>query len=205
MRIAADKNQFVASHGKSNHRKHRDLKELGNELVPIPLPFGDYCLITEQMQETIDRRGGKLKKQDLVGDIKVSVDTKKDLLEVCGNICSKAHSRFRDEIILAQKVNAKLIILIEEAGIDSIDDVFRWQNPRMYRYNKIKYMHERGRWQNVALPKAAPTSGQTLAKAMLTLENKYGCKFMFCKPSETAEQITEILGEIVLVIGKEQK
>ena len=195
MKIAADKNQFVGTHGKSNLRKHRNLKEIGNELVPIPLPFGDYCLITDQMQETIDRRGNKLKKQDLVGDIKVSVDTKKDLQEVCGNICSGSHARFRDEVILAQKVGAKLIILVEEAGINSIDDVFKWKNPRMYRYNKIKYMHERGKWQSIALPKAPPTNGQTLAKAMLTLENKYGCKFMFCKPSETADKIVELLGE----------
>lgn len=195
MKIAADKNQFVGTHGKSNHRKHKELKELGNELVPIPLPFGDYCLITDEMQETIDRRGSKLKKQDLVGDIKLSIDTKKDLLEVCGNICSSSHARFRDEVILAQKVGATLIILVEEAGINSIDDVFKWQNPRLHRYNKIKYMHEQGKWQNIALPKAPPTNGKTLAKAMLTLENKYGCRFMFCKPSETANKIVELLGE----------
>ena len=169
--------------------KENDEHVLSVNSMPIYLTLSD---IFENKCTENEFNNAFLKAIETLKD-KVSVDTKKDLLEVCGNICSKAHSRFRDEIILAQKVNAKLIILIEEAGIDSIDDVFRWQNPRMYRYNKIKYMHERGRWQNVALPKAAPTSGQTLAKAMLTLENKYGCKFMFCKPSETAERIVEIL------------
>lgn len=194
MKIATDKNQFSGSHRKSNERKHNDLKALGCELLDIPLPFGDYCLISEQMQETIDRRGEKLKKQDLVGDIKVSIDTKKDLLELCGNICSSSHARFRDEVILAQKVGAKLIILIEEKGINSIQDVFKWRNPRLHRYNKIKYMHERGKWQSISLPKAPPTNGQTLAKAMLTFEKKYGCEFRFCSPEETAGKIIEILG-----------
>ena len=193
MKIAADKNQFSGSHGKSNAKKHKQLEKLGIEIIPTPLPFGDYCLVTDQMQETIDRRGDKLKKQDLVGDIKISIDTKKDLLELAGNICSGSHDRFRDEIILAQKVGAKMIILIEERGIKSIDDVFQWKNPRMHRYNKIKYMHSIGKWNSIKVPKRPPTSGQTLAKAMLTCQLKYGCKFLFCSPEETGGKIIEIL------------
>lgn len=193
MKIAADKNQFSGSHGWSNLKKHVWIAQEGNEIIPTPLPFGDYCLITDQMQETIDRRGDKLKKQDLVGDIKLSIDTKKDLLEVAGNICSGSHSRFRDEIILAQKVGAKMIILIEEKGIKSIEDVFQWRNPRMHRYNKIRYMHSIGKWSSVKAPKRPPTSGQTLAKAMLTCQLKYGCKFLFCSPEETGTKIIEIL------------
>ena len=195
MKIAGDKNQFVGSHGKSNKKKHDQLTGLGNELFEIPLPFGDYCRITDQMQETIDRRGSKLKKQDLVGDVKLAIDTKKDLLEVCGNICSKAHSRFRDEIILAQKVGAKMIVLVEEPKIRDIGDVFSWQNPRMHRYNKIKYMHNLGKWMNIPEPKSPPTSGQTLAKAMITCHEKYGCIWMFCRPDETGKRISQLLEE----------
>lgn len=192
MIIAGDKNQFAGSHGRSNARKHKDIQKHA-ELIQIPIPFGDYCLVTESVQETIDRRGSKLKKQDLVVDIKLSVDTKKDLLEVASNICSGSHGRFRDEVILAQKVGAKLIILVEEPGIKSIEDVFKWQNPRMRQYNKVRYMHRQGKWMNIPEPKAAPTSGSVLAKAMLTMELKYGCKFMFCKPEETGKKIVEIL------------
>lgn len=193
MKIAVDKNQFSGSHGKSNARKHRQLAELGHELIQVPLPFSDYCPITDQMQETIDRRGAKLKKQDLVGDIKVCVDTKKDLLEVCGNICSGSHGRFRDEIILAQKVGAKMYILVEEPGIESIRDVFKWQNPRLHRYNKIRYMHEIGKWRDIPEPKSPPTPGSTLAKAMITHEEKYDCIFLFCRPEESAAKIEELL------------
>lgn len=193
MIIAADKNQFSGTHGKSNAYKHGQIEGMGHTLMPCPLPFGDYCLVTEQMQETIDRRGDKLKKQDLVADIKLSIDTKKDLLEVWGNICSGSHSRFRDEVILAQKMGAKLIILVEEAGIHELGDVFRWVNPRLKRYNLIKYMHAQGKWNTTALPKRPPTDGKTLAKAMITMQEKYGVEWRFCYRKNTGKVIVEIL------------
>lgn len=194
-KIAADKNQFAGCHGKSNAIKHASLKALGAEVIPTPLPFGDYCLITDEMQETITRRGTKLKKQDLVGDIELSIDSKKDLLEVAGNICSGAHGRFRDEIILAQKVGAKMIILVEEPGIKCVEDVFKWQNPRTHRYNTIKYMHKLGKWQDVPEPKAPPTPGPVLAKAMLTCSLKYGCEWRFCSKENAGREILKILAE----------
>lgn len=193
MIIAADKNQFSGTHGRSNSFKHKQIEGIGHTLMPCPLPFGDYCLVTEQMQETIDRRGENLKKQDLVADIKLSIDTKKDLLEVCGNICSGSHNRFRDEVIMAQKMGARLIVLVEEAGIKDIKDVFHWINPRLRRYNQIKYMHGQGRWQTTALPKRPPTDGKTLAKAMITMQEKYGVEWLFCRPQDAGEVIIEIL------------
>ena len=71
--------------------------------------------------------------------------------------------------------------------------MFSWQNPRMHRYNKILYMHRMGKWQNIPAPKSPPTSGQTLAKAMLTMEAKYGVKFHFCKPEEAGAKVIELL------------
>ena len=195
MKIAVDKNQFSGSHGISNADKHIQMELEGNNLFPTPLPFGDYCLITDEMQETIDRRGNKLKKADLVGDIKVSVDSKAGLSEVCVNICGSSHNRFRDELILAQKCGCKLYILIEEPKITSIEQVFQWVNPRLHRYNKIKYMHNLGKWQNVALPKAPPTKGATLAKAMLSMRLKYGVEFLFCRPDEAGAEIVRLLTE----------
>ena len=194
MKIAVDKNQFTGSHEKSNKLKHEQLKNMGHEIVPTPLPFGDYALITDDVAETIKRRGDKLKKQDLMGDIKIAVDTKKDLLECVSNICSSSHGRFRDEVILAQKIGAKLYVLVEEPNINEIRDIFKWVNPRAKRYYLIRKMHTQGRWLNITLPKAPPTNGQTLAKAMLTFEMKYGCKFLFCKPEETGAKIVELLG-----------
>lgn len=192
--ICADKNQFAGSHGKSNAFKHKQMEKLGVNVLPTPIPFGDYCLLTPPMQETIERRGDKLKKQDLVADIKVVVDSKKGCEEVAMNICSSSHNRFRDEAILAQKMGATFYVLVENKdGIKSIDDVFKWQNPRMHRYNKVRYMHSIGKWNDIPEPKAKPTSGQTLAKSMLTMQYKYGCEFVFCRPDESGAKIIELL------------
>lgn len=35
--------------------------------------------------------------------------------------------------------------------------------------------------------------GEQLAKACLTMEKKYGCTFLFCKPEESAMKIVELL------------
>lgn len=73
----------------------------------------------------------------------------------------------------------------------------RWKNPRMARYEKIKRMHSIGKWRNVKLPKSTPTSGEILMKAMQTMQEKYGVKFLFCRPEEAGEQIVRLLGGAV--------
>ena len=72
-------------------------------------------------------------------------------------------------------------------------DVFKWHNPRLHRYNKIAYMHNTGKWLNVPLPKAKPTSGETLAKAMLTMQLKYDVEFVFCRPEDAGAKVLELL------------
>ena len=111
-----------------------------------------------------------------------------------GDICGKQHARFRDEAILAQNNGIKLYILVENKdGIKEVRDLFKWQNPRMHRYNKILYMHRLGKWSNIPTPKAPPTSGETLAKACLTMNLKYGVEFMFCTPNEAGKRVIELL------------
>lgn len=106
----------------------------------------------------------------------------------------KRHGFFHRGLKRAQNSQIKLVVLVEnEDGVRSIEDVFRWQNPRMHRYNKIAYMHNLGKWGSIPLPKAKPTSGETLAKAMLTMEKKYGVMFQFCKPEEAGERVLSIL------------
>jgi len=163
----------------------------------FPLPVGDYIIANKQVLDVIERkqkRDIEVKKMDFLGTYKQSVDTKKDMQEIVGNICGQQHGRFRDECILAQNNNIKLYVLIENTdGIKELEDVFKWQNPRMHRYNKIAYMHRLGKWENIPLPKAAPTNGPTLAKAMLTMQAKYGVEFHFCRPEEAGKRILELL------------
>ena len=54
-------------------------------------------------------------------------------------------------------------------------------------------MHNLGKWQHIALPKRPPTKGETLAKAMVTMEKEYGVRFMFCHPDEAGATVVELL------------
>lgn len=186
-----------AQQDKKHVIKHLYWESHGVYWERYPLPVGDYILANEQVLDVISRkkrRGTCAKKMDFLGTYDVVVDTKKDLQEIVGNICGKQHGRFRDECILAQNNGIKLIVLIEnENGVKSIDDLSHWSNPRLHNYNKIAYMHNLGKWLSIPLPKAKPTSGQTLAKAMLTMEKKYGVEFRFCTPKEAGERIIELL------------
>lgn len=196
IRIAEDKGQ----HQKKHQIKQQWFAESGIELVQLPLPVGDYILLDEQVQEVVKRRGGKLKKMDLLGVTRISVDTKKDLGEVTSNISGKSHSRFRDECILAQQNGIKLIVLVEHSRfIRSLDDVSNWTNPRRYGYCKKYGISVRGDIEaNIAEfvshgGAKPPIQGAQLAKAMKTMSEKYGVIWKFCDKKDTGRVILDIL------------
>lgn len=177
--------------------KNRYFKSHDMEVLRAPLPVGDYIIATDKVADVIHRKSARkmeLKKMDFLGTYDVSVDTKKDMQEIVGNICGKAHPRFRDECILAQNNGIKLYVLVENSeGIKTIDDVFHWRNPRLERYNKVAFMQNRGKWLYISNPKTPPTSGKTLAKAMLTMQLKYGVEFAFCGQDEAGAKVIELL------------
>ena len=187
MTIAEDKGQKDGKHD----IKNRWFRNNGIRILQLPLPVGDYIKVTEDVLRVINRRGEKLKKMDLLGVTKISVDTKQDLEEICNNICGKAHARFRDEVILAQENGIKLYVLIEHGlGIEKLEDVQYWQNPRLL---VMKRFTENGvRVTKQAYPKA--TTGATLYKSMKTMEEKYDVKFLFCEKRDTGKKIVELLG-----------
>lgn len=197
MLIGIDRNQLTGTHKKSNEANHRRMMSMGHELMPLPLPYGDYIQITPDIAETIKRRGDKIKKMDLVNDIKIAVDRKNSIDEICGNLCSsqREHERFREEAITAQKAGAKFYVVIENTeGIKSLDDVRKWSNPRLHRYNKINYMHRLGKWQNVKNPgKRPPCDNIRLMKTMYTMAQKYSINWIFVSPYESATKIVELL------------
>ena len=198
MKIAVDKNQVQkGSHARSNGYNHRRLRDMGHELVPLPLPYGDYCLVNADILETIARRGTKLNKKDLDVDIKVAVDRKNSIDEICGNVCSKtsAHERFRNECIDARKHGCKLYILVEDEKVTSLDDLEHWVNPREKKYFVMKARQDKGYKLKYPLPKQPPASGKTLAKALRTMQEKYGIEVVFAKPKDAARVMVELLTE----------
>ena len=101
----------------------------------------------------------------------VAIDTKRNIEEIAGNIGGAEHERFKRELIRARDMGTKLYILVEnEEGVASVADVARWINPRL-----------------AVSPKAI--TGERLSKAMHTLEERYGCTFLFCRPEDAARII----------------
>lgn len=104
------------------------------------------------------------------------VDRKKDLNELCGNVCQQ-HERFRAELARAQEMGIKITILCEHGGnIRSLEDVYFWQNPRRKKS-----------------PKAM--NGDRLFKVLSTMKRKYNVEFQFCDKRQTGRRIVEILND----------
>lgn len=122
-----------------------------------------------------------------------------DLTEKVKNMYVKRHGFFHRGLVRSKAYGTKLYILVENNdGVTSIDDLFIWVNPRskILTLDKTKCI---GRWKNgnprYARKQAYPNamSGQTLAKACISMEKKYGCTFEFCKPEEAGKRIIDIL------------
>lgn len=190
MKILVDTGQQKKKHD----LKHECMEKLGAELQIVPLPVGDYVLVSGDVEDVLNRkksRGIDVKKMDLLGSYKVSVDTKRDIQEAIGNICGPQHDRFRDEVILAQRNQIKLYILIENTdGVSTLDDLDTWENPRK-KMKKWVSVADGGR-KRVPVSQNA-TKGVSLAKAMRTMQEKYGVTFLFCKPEEAGAKILELL------------
>lgn len=192
MRIYEDKANKVGKH----NLKNEWWASKGIEVVRVPLPVGDYVLENEKIADLITRkakRGIEIKKMDFLGTYNLSVDSKYAIQELIQDIQSE-HGRFRDELILAQNNNIELYIVVENKGgylnskktiwnddVHSIDDLYNWKNPRAFYYKGGKRLY----------PNC--NGGEWLAKCCITMQNKYGCKFVFCTPEESAEVITKIL------------
>ena len=115
------------------------------------------------------------------------IDRKQNLSELCSNCC-QSHDRFRNELIRAKENGIQLVILCEHGkGVESLEDVFFWENPR-----SKKRIKNNGKWETV--PTKA-TTGETLYKILSTLQRKYGVRFEFCTKDETGKRIVEILSE----------
>lgn len=105
----------------------------------------------------------------------VAVDTKKDMEEIAANICGKEHTRFINECKAAKAAGCTLVILVENTvGIRELSQVHTWINPRAIYSQKC-------------------VQGSRLQKAMETISERYGVRFLFCQPEESAERIIAIL------------
>ncbi len=106
-------------------------------------------------------------------DQSVCIDTKKDLVEVCTNV-TQQHRRFVEELDRAKHLGIQLIVLVEEDNIHSLSDIEKWKNPRRFYSSKA-------------------LNGKTLTKILRSMEERHGCRFVFCRKSEAGKVIMDIL------------
>lgn len=119
------------------------------------------------------------------------IDRKKDLQELCGNVCQQ-HERFKAELVRAIQSGIKIVILCEHGeDIKTMEDVYFWQNPRKH---KVIWKTVNGkRVKTVVSDKAV--DGNQLYKSLCTIRDRYNVDFVFCTKEETGRKIVEILGE----------
>lgn len=150
-------------------------------ITTIQIDTREHAGQVERIESQFDSLGVKHFRSKLyVGDYqsldnpRLVVDRKKDLQELCGNVCQQ-HERFRAELIRAQEAGIQIVILCEHGGsINDLEDVYFWQNPRR---------------------RTSPgaISGQRLFKVLNTMKEKYGVRFEFCDKRQTGRRIVEIL------------
>jgi hypothetical protein len=134
-------------------RIQRQLAALGCKTIVSKLYVGDY--------QSLDNP-------------RLVIDRKKDLQEICGNV-TQQHERFQRELLRAQEAEIQLIILIEHGDdIQSLEDVYFWDNPRLSKS-----------------PKA--TTGKSLYRSLCTIRDRYNVRFEFCTKRETGQKIMELL------------
>lgn len=135
--------------------------------------------------EAFKRAGVTYERHKLdTGDYKVpggmvTIDRKKDLEEIAGNLCSK-DGRFWREARRAHDTGLKLIVLVEtdDWRINCIEDVKTWQS------------------------KHSRVTGANLAMQMFRLHMAYGTEFLFCKRENAGWMIMQLLG---VSDGEEQR
>lgn len=108
-----------------------------------------------------------------LSDMRICVDTKKDIQEIVGNVTSQ-HDRFIREIQRANENGIKLVFLIQDEYIGKLEELNRWYNPRL----KVS-------------PRA--TKGTTLYKILYRIEKEYGTKFYMTTRAKCGENIIKIL------------
>lgn len=156
-------------HEKERIRIEKQLDQLGIDHFVKKLDTGDYM--------NVDNPG-------------LIIDRKKNLQEICQNI-TKQHERFRRELLRAEKAGIQLVILCEEGnGIECMEDVMFWENPRR---TEMEWRMVNGHpVRQVVSPNAI--NGSSLFKAMCSMQDRYGVRWLFCSEDETGRRIADILG-----------
>lgn len=156
--------------------KHKNVEEYllsrGHEIVRTKLYVGDISLLHNQ-SVCIDLKGLGMR-------------------EVYSNLVQQ-HDRFKAEAIRARDAHIKLIILVENDQVKTLDDVINWKNPRVIEYERIALAHIHGKLLQRKLPSRPPVSSKRLMNMMRVMALKYGIEWQFCTKAEAGIRVEQIL------------
>ena len=158
--------------------------------LPFPLSETAYHLITDDDSE-------RFAEQE-ISNFCYRLHIPENVMSKLQDLYVKHHGFFHRGLLRAKHYGVKLYIVVENMdGVGSIDDLFRWVNPRLLimKNSTIQIGWNRNGTPKYKRIQKYPNAmkGETLAKACMTMELKYGCKFLFCRPEESAELIMQLL------------
>lgn len=162
-----------------------------------------YCITENDFLENIyhlitDDDSDRFVEKEL-SDYCFQKDIPEGALKEFQNLYVKRHGFFHRGLIRAKNYGVQLYVLVENKdGVTDLSSLSNWENPRrkimvngpeqigFYKNGKPKYRKVQ-KFPNCMM-------GEQLAKACWTMEEKYGVKFVFCRPEESAEMILKLLG-----------
>ena len=107
----------------------------------------------------------------LLNDTRIIIDLKKDINEIASNLCrTLEHERLKREVERAKDIGCeRFIFMVKVKDITCVDEIINWKS----KYSKVK--------------------PETLIKIIKTFSERYNVEFMFCKKSDVAPKIVELL------------
>ena len=176
--IVKETNQMVIiEDSRQQVGKHKNIdaycKRMGIKMVRQTLDVGDYML-------------GQINDDGSVTPVgTVSADSKETIMELCKNVMSDDHKRFKAECIRARSMGIQLVVLVEE--VPPYGRLDMWEVPR---WKKTDRFHKYGDPMTLVHP-------ASLRRALITMQERYGVKFRFCTRRQSPARIIKYLkGEL---------
>jgi hypothetical protein len=150
--------------------------------MDIQIDSREKAKAIQKIIQTFDQRGinwfvSKLPVGDYISldNARLSIDRKQNLLELCSNV-TQQQKRFIAELERAEQMGIRLIILVEHGGgIECLEDVMYWRNPRLNE-------------------SPLAVSGERLYRKLSAIGKAHNVQFEFCTKAQTGSRIIELLG-----------
>lgn len=184
----------------------KDLQELICDIQVKTMPLKEIRPAVHEIYEKYNLSGFPEEKMSrIIFDSDVGRYPEKEILVICNEnrFCDEAEKAFQRLYVKrrgffhrglkrAEYGDVRLYVLVENKdGVHSIEDLEQWQNPRA---KMQKWVTTQSGERRKVLKHPNAMSGETLAKALNTMQERYGVIFKFCSPEEAGAMVLELLG-----------